>query len=511
MRNGTCSRGGRWKSIGYVVFLGLVLFAPRIARLLHPRIWAEDEQFAMAAELVRQGAKPYHDFVHVNPPVLEWGLAGWFQAFGTSLGSCEVLTALAVAGTSFGLFLLLCTEGRVAALLAALFYGTSSLVFRYHVFEREVFTNALVLAAWWLARRNDWTASRRRLVGIVVCFTLAASCKLTALLPALAFFTWATVRGVSRARVILVASSTLGAVALALLVLGWRYGEAFWLQLFVFPLVKGTNVPDLAARADVLIAQLEPVFILAVPAFALLVCTRVSALVQLAGISLAFEVAFKWFLKPTLWAHNLIPALLPASLLAAVCLGQLVTRRGPFAARWRTTVVVLSVLLLSVPWWQRALRKTPGEREPARGDERVLLHGFGGLPRSSWMALRDAARTRLTRGESILVTSDWIPLAVGARPLLTFWETEPAWQELRAAHVEGRLWAFVRAQRGKTFEQRQAETYPIAARHVFEAWRSGALRWVLSPDAVRLGRTLGLPVTDVDVPGAFLLERLPEP
>ena len=51
---------------------------------------------SLRAELIRRGDQPYADFVHVNLPVLEQGLAGCFALFGTSIRTAEVLSALFV-------------------------------------------------------------------------------------------------------------------------------------------------------------------------------------------------------------------------------------------------------------------------------------------------------------------------------------------------------------------------------------------------------------------------------
>ena len=142
----------------------IVLALPRFMRLLYPAIWVEDDFYLEAAWLVSAGMRPYLDFVHPHFPLLEYLSAGYLEIFGASHLSIEILNEAAIYVTSLLTFKLAArVTTRRAAISAAILYATSSLVFRYHVYERECFIAPLVLIAAILAlderRWIAWMAS----------------------------------------------------------------------------------------------------------------------------------------------------------------------------------------------------------------------------------------------------------------------------------------------------------------------------------------------------------------
>src|SRR5208337_4860087 len=170
--------------IGAVLLI--ILAIPRLVRLLYPAIWVEDDFYLEAAWLVSTGMRPYLDFVHPHFPLLEYLSAGYLKIFGASHFSIEILNEAAIYATSLLTFKLATrVTTRPAAISAAILYATSSLVFRYHVFERECFVAPLVLAAAILALDEDESASwsYRRIAWPAVALATASLIKLTAFVP----------------------------------------------------------------------------------------------------------------------------------------------------------------------------------------------------------------------------------------------------------------------------------------------------------------------------------------
>src|SRR5271170_4833628 len=129
-------------------WLLVALLVPRVLRMLYPEVWVEDDFYLESAWLVSAGMRPYLDFVHPHFPLLEYLSAAYLKIFGASHFSIEVLNEAAIYATSLLTFELAARiTTRRAAISAAILYATSSIVFRYHVYERECFVTPLALAA----------------------------------------------------------------------------------------------------------------------------------------------------------------------------------------------------------------------------------------------------------------------------------------------------------------------------------------------------------------------------
>ena len=129
-------------------WLIVVLLVPRIVRMLYPEIWVEDDFYLESAWLVSVGMRPYLDFVQPHMPLLEWIAAGYLKLFGASYLSIEFLNEAAIFATSLLTYALARrVAGRPAAIAASILYAYSSLVFRYHAYERESFVAPLLVLA----------------------------------------------------------------------------------------------------------------------------------------------------------------------------------------------------------------------------------------------------------------------------------------------------------------------------------------------------------------------------
>ena len=111
--------------------------------MLYPEIWVEDDFYLESAWLVSVGMRPYLDFVQPHMPLLEWIAAGYLKLFGASYLSIEFLNEAAIFATSLLTYALARRiGGRPAAICASILYAYSSLVFRYHAYEREILHRA---------------------------------------------------------------------------------------------------------------------------------------------------------------------------------------------------------------------------------------------------------------------------------------------------------------------------------------------------------------------------------
>src|SRR5258708_39042107 len=129
-------------------WLVIVLLIPRVVRMLYPEVWVEDDFYLESAWLVSVGMRPYLDFVHPHLPLLEWIAGAYIKLFGASLIRIEILNEAAIfAASALTYSLARRVAGRPSAIAASILYGYSSLVFRYHAYERESFVAPLILLA----------------------------------------------------------------------------------------------------------------------------------------------------------------------------------------------------------------------------------------------------------------------------------------------------------------------------------------------------------------------------
>jgi len=288
----------------------IVLLIPRLMRVLYPAIWVEDDFYLEAAWLTSAGLRPYIDFVHPHFPLLEFIAAGYLKVFGASHFSIEILNGAAIYLTSILTFkLAVRVTSRRAAIGGAILYATSSLVFRYHVYERECFVAPLMLAAAIFALDAEPLDSWSRRIGWPALALIAACLiKLTALIPVAVMVVFiAMVRRRLRDAIAL-ALAVVTALIVATALCYWIYGFEFLFQTFVFHLMKG--------RSDFLGVMLYPFAILDIqlPLF-VIGCVALGRRIRNSpGLILIFtmiaaEYFFYGLLSPTAWAHNYLEVL----------------------------------------------------------------------------------------------------------------------------------------------------------------------------------------------------------
>jgi hypothetical protein len=299
-----------------------LLVAPRILRLVHPQVWIEDESYLTGALLLSHGALPYRDFPLPHFPVLEALLAAGFQVAGASIRSAEVFTqSAALAGSLLVFTIGRRLDGVVTGIVAAVIFATSGLLFRYHVFEREVFLVVPVLAAAFVAGNSGHDdKSMGRSIGAGFLLFVALAIKLTAIaaVAAVALDLWRRHRARSAAIVLIVAFGSLAVLAAILTVL---FGADFLVQVFVFRAVHAA-FPSLSVKLDEMRLTMDISLALGAAGVGLIAWTRDARRWEMPLLQLGCGFVVLVFLNPTYWAHTGIE-LLPWLALAA---GHLVAR-----------------------------------------------------------------------------------------------------------------------------------------------------------------------------------------
>src|ERR1700678_671532 len=244
-------------------WLIVVLLMPRIARMLYPEVWVEDDFYLESAWLVSVGMRPYLDFVQPHMPLLEWIAAGYLKLFGASYLSIEILNEAAIFATSILTYALARrVAGRPTAIAASILYAYSSLVFRYHAYERESFVAPLLILGA-IVTLDDATPAMRQAAILAGSFFVACAIKLTAALPfpVMLIFIAIAYRRVASA----IVSGVIFALALAAFsaFLYRLYGAEFLFQTFVFHFLKGQDAAgDSATYPRMILDLLVPLFVL---------------------------------------------------------------------------------------------------------------------------------------------------------------------------------------------------------------------------------------------------------
>ena len=414
---------------GISLALALALLAPRIIRMLHSEVWVEDDFYPESAWLVSQGMRPYLDFVHPHLPLLEWFAGAFLRIFGASHLAIECLNEAVIYVTSLLTFTLARhIADRPTAIVAAVLYAFSSLVFRYHLYERECFVAPLVLWAALIALDRDVAAPRQAVTLAAVDF-VAAAIKLTAVVP---FGVILLVLAVGRRRIAsAVAAAAMSAAALMVMtaLLYWRYGFAFIYQVYLFHFLKGGD-----AAANVAVYPLKILDVLA-PLF-FLGCARIVEERRItAGLALVLglvsaDYLFFGVLSPTAWGHNYLDAIPGVAIVAALGARYLFeATRGLFArgARRRRPLIQLSgglaVIVLCLVWL------TPVVNENWLHGS---VYGFGFVPRDE-IARVGAAVREATRVDEDVIAPSFICFEANRRELTRFPETYGVYREGRAA------------------------------------------------------------------------------
>lgn len=307
----------------------LALAVPRLLRLAYPQIWIEDDWYINGAWMMSRGFLPYRDFPLPHLPALELALAGLFSVVPATLRAAEIATQCAAYAGSWLLFLLgrRIGDGFTGA-AAAVIFATSALLFRYHLFEREVFVVVPVMAAVLLVSAPTSKASSSARTTFVAVsagalLALALAIKLSAVTALVGVGLQLLVQG-RRECAALVVATALGLVGLAAIILFVAFRADFIVQVFLFRAVHAT-FPSLLVKFDEMRLTTDIAFALGMAGVIFIVWSRQAHRFAAPLIQIGCAFFFLLLLNPTYWAHTGIE-LLPWLSLSGGCLVAAVGR-----------------------------------------------------------------------------------------------------------------------------------------------------------------------------------------
>jgi len=491
------------RSLGLaIVFAALAL--PRVARLAFPQVWIEDDAYLNGAFLLSRGFMPYRDFPLPHFPLLEVLTAGIFTLAPASIRTAEALTAGAALTASMLVFVLARRFSLFTAVSASIVFATNSLLFRYHVFEREIFVVAPVLGAVLLAfaphagsGRDPSAEPMRKIVSSGALMAAAMLIKLTAIAALIALIAQLVIEHRRRAAAVLFVTA-LGIVAEASAVLVWLFGTDFAVQVFLFRAVHA-SFPSLGVKIDEMRLTLDVAFAFGVAGAVLMSWDRVwrqSILWQICA-----AVIFLVLLNPTYWAHTGIELLPWLSIAAGYLIARVIglERQLPYGASssvrpgrlpvWICAAAAVFLLVVVSP--VRNLNWTAGDGSP---------YGFGYRDRAEISRLAAFVQSRSAEDDPV-ATPELIAFAANRRELVPYAELAGDIEELTdTVRREGYLAAVSRSPlRQRTFWEGVDASKERIAPVIAEAVTRGRLGSVVNYSSSDL-----FPIALVDVPDEAL-------
>lgn len=473
-------RSSRQQAAGIGVGLALVLVVPRLVRMFYPEVWIEDDFYLENAFLVSVGMRPYVDFLHVHFPVLEWIAGVYIKLFGASLLSLEFLNEAAIYVTSLLVFVLARrVASRQVAIASAILYGFASLVFRYHVYERECFIAPLLVGATYFATEES---GRRRDAAIAAMLAVACAIKLTAVVPVIVIVGYFAIARKQVARAIAIGAGVAGTIAVLTAFCYWRYGHEFIFQTFLFHFMKGRDATAAIALYPALILDiLAPLFVLgAIRLFASVMAEGAAGLVLIMAVA---EYLFFGLLSPTAWGHNYLEALPFIAIVAGVgaiamisAVRHLVTSESHERRNWYWAagggILVLSCLLIFTPlvnenWLHGA------------------VYGFGFVPRDEISQIA-AAVNHATAPDDNVIAPSFICFEANRPELIRYPELYGAYREAQAMYEREGFLAARRKLGGSNFFTLIADTAHYWTDPIKDAVTKRQVKIVISDSLIQL-------------------------
>src|SRR5260370_20360120 len=469
-------------SIG--AWLLIVLLIPRIVRMLYPEVWIEDDFYLESAWLVSAGMRPYLDFVHPHLPLLEWIAGAYLKLFGTSLIRIEILNEAAIFAASVLTYSLARrVAGRPSAIAASILYGYSSLVFRYHAYERASFFAPLILLAAMVTLDETMPALRQAVI-LALIFFVACSIKLTAVIS---FAVMLVFIAVAYRRVLTAVLSgvifivVLGAFSAFLYHL---YGNEFVLQTFVFHFLKGRGIERkvvVALYPRLILDIIGQLFVLGGwRIFAGRIFNRGVILVL---SIVATEYLFFGLLSPTAWGHTSLAALTLIAIVAGVggaellaAIRGIVASEVPDKSAWRRILSGAALIAIFVFWL------TPLKNENWL---HVRVYGFGVVPRAEISQLADALRIASKPDDDVIAPS-LVCFEAERKELIRYPETYGVYREAKAEFERDGFFAARRHMGEIDFTRLIVDTRHFWTQQIRDAIVSGKVPAVICDSPVQL-------------------------
>jgi hypothetical protein len=284
----------------YFLILVVVLLVPRIARILYPEIWLESEPYLNSAFLLSKGFKPYVEFSQAHFPLPESILSILFVTFGPTLRTVEIFTQLLIFLSSLLIFQIgKLSKGTLTGVIAAIIFASSYVIFRYHIFEREIYVTAVMLLCVYVLFRNHEFGDRLPAL-LAVLVVLGLLCKLTAIayVPAIVIYLYASFGKKSTVRFIFITSSIFILVIICFYLV---YGKSFLIQVFLFRMLHGFT--RLVRKWPLFAEVLDLNLVLGLPGLLILLKDRTRKSLMIIAL-FASTFVFDFVLNPTFWPHN---------------------------------------------------------------------------------------------------------------------------------------------------------------------------------------------------------------
>jgi hypothetical protein len=395
--------------------------------------------------------------------------------FGASYLSIEILNEAAIFATSILTYALARrVAGRPTAIAASILYAYSSLVFRYHAYERESFVAPLLILGA-IVTLDDATPAMRQAAILAGIFFVACAIKLTAVIPFPVMLIFIAIAYRRVASVIV--SGVIFALALAAFsaFLYRLYGAEFLFQTFVFHFLKGQDAAgDSATYPRMILDLLVPLFVLG--------CWRIfadrifSRGVILVLAIVAVEYAFYGVMSPTAWGHNYLEPLPFIAIVAGIGALAFIEATRNARQQWQFLAGGAALILISLIWLSPLI------------NENWLhgaVYGFGFVPRAEISQLADALRAVSQPGDDVIAPS-FVCFEANRRELIRYPETYGVYREAKAEYQRDGFFAARRRMGSADFFQLISDTRHYWTDQMRDAIAAGKVSAVISDSPLQL-------------------------
>lgn len=289
----------------------MIAVLPRLFRILYPYAWFEDAAYLYHAFAFKSGLKPFIDTICVHPPTIEYLLAGLYNLFGVSYRVAEIFSAIIIAFSAILIFdITRHIFNNYIALFAVIIFSLATLLFRYHIFEREIFTLTISIVIMWMLMQINFNATHAFLIGGLAGIAMGIKFSGLFILPAI-IITLLVQRDYKKIFFVILSFTFVSLVIWGYFFL--RYREPAYYQLLLFHLFKKSGISAIIKFLDTFVRDLNFLWLLG--GSGLILSLKIPNKYLFFPFTIFVEITiFFLFISPTLWPHNMIDLLLPLTL-----------------------------------------------------------------------------------------------------------------------------------------------------------------------------------------------------
>lgn len=334
-----------WMAWAAAVALATV---PRVLRIVYPEVWIEDAKYLYHAYALSIGQQPYIDGIYAHPPTFEGILAMLYRLTGVSYRVAEIFSAFIMALSALLLYNL-CRRimGRWVALAACAAFSCAPLLFRYHVYEREVFTVFLATAAFWVQTAYSKSPKSAFFTGSLAGMAVALKISAVFYLPPLLLVF--LMRHSVRQAIICLGAFVVVGCGTWIFIFSY-FGWTAYFQNILFHFVKGGTPDFYKIVTNYFIPGLNVILVSGSGGLLLGALVDRRELLSAAALLLVEFVFFFTIISETVFPHNMIDLLLPLALGTGYGLGALTTKMITKEGRWKRVIIVVGSGLLFIPF-----------------------------------------------------------------------------------------------------------------------------------------------------------------